>query len=141
MEQLLLWTLLLSLVCLSTSSHFRFGTISWSSITETYPCADGVSGPAAADTPCHFPFRHGNRAHAECTGHNKTVTAASTACDDTCSYPKDGDCDDGGVGSQYNFCSLGTDCTDCGSRSIVGGDGFYAGPTGWCATSSGFDST
>ena len=140
MEQHLTWILLLALVRLSTSSHFRFGTISWSTITETYPCADGVSGPAAVDTPCHFPFRHGNRAHAACTGHNKTVTATMT-CEDTCSYPKDGDCDDGGKNSKYSFCDLGTDCTDCGSRSIAGGDGFYAGPTGWCATSASFDST
>eukprot|EP00966_Prymnesium_polylepis_P325284 7381263-Prymnesium_polylepis.1 len=41
-----------------------------------------------------------------------------SACDcaDTCSYLADGICDDGGPGSQYNACALGTDCTDCSAR-------------------------
>ena len=29
---------------------------------------------------------------------------------------QNGYCDDGGPGSAYSFCSLGTDCTDCGVR-------------------------
>ncbi|MEC9391447.1 MAG: hypothetical protein VX944_15350 [Myxococcota bacterium] len=37
-------------------------------------------------------------------------------CDDTCVFPADGECDDGGVGSMWSFCDLGTDCTDCGPR-------------------------
>eukprot|EP00966_Prymnesium_polylepis_P116592 2694741-Prymnesium_polylepis.1 len=40
----------------------------------------------------------------------------SLCADDTCHYPADGLCDDGGPGSQYNACLLGTDCTDCGMR-------------------------
>ena len=28
----------------------------------------------------------------------------------------DGYCDDGGPGSDYSYCSLGTDCADCGVR-------------------------
>ena len=38
-------------------------------------------------------------------------------CENVCTYPADGYCDDGGVGSQYADCDLGTDCDDCGSRS------------------------
>lgn len=38
-------------------------------------------------------------------------------CSDTCQYAKDGACDDGGPGSDYSGCSLGTDCTDCGDRT------------------------
>ena len=38
-------------------------------------------------------------------------------CDNTCVFGSDGDCDDGGPGSNYDFCLLGTDCTDCGSRA------------------------
>jgi hypothetical protein len=34
-------------------------------------------------------------------------------CDNTCSHASDGDCDDGGPGSEYNLCTAGTDCTDC----------------------------
>lgn len=35
-------------------------------------------------------------------------------CTNTCSYSSDGDCDDGGPGSEYSSCSLGSDCVDCG---------------------------
>lgn len=41
---------------------------------------------------------------------------AQKACTNTCSYHGDGDCDDGGDGSSYSLCSLGTDCDDCGTR-------------------------
>jgi hypothetical protein len=39
-----------------------------------------------------------------------------TSCSDTCSDADDGYCDDGGPGSQFSICPLGTDCTDCGPR-------------------------
>lgn len=42
----------------------------------------------------------------------------SVANDDSCRGPiSDGDCDDGGPGSEFGACSCGTDFTDCGSRS------------------------
>ena len=44
------------------------------------------------------------------------LALAQICCEDTCSYPSDSDCDDGGPGSEYGSCSLGTDCTDCGAR-------------------------
>ena len=31
-----------------------------------------------------------------------------------CDYQNDGDCDDGGPGSDYAYCSCGTDPADCG---------------------------
>ena len=34
-------------------------------------------------------------------------------CDNTCKHPNDGDCDDGGFGSEYSACAAGTDCDDC----------------------------
>lgn len=37
-------------------------------------------------------------------------------CTNTCSSANDGDCDDGGPGAEYDVCSLGTDCGDCGER-------------------------
>ena len=40
----------------------------------------------------------------------------------TCRYAYDGDCDDGGRGSRYSYCSLGTDTADCGPRSPLHGD-------------------
>eukprot|EP00966_Prymnesium_polylepis_P175528 4062350-Prymnesium_polylepis.1 len=33
-------------------------------------------------------------------------------CTDTCQYPADGLCDDGGPGSTYGDCAPGTDCSD-----------------------------
>ena len=37
-------------------------------------------------------------------------------CSETCAYSDDGWCDDGGPGSDYALCPLGTDCIDCGPR-------------------------
>lgn len=42
---------------------------------------------------------------------------AFVACTNTCTYPNDGDCDDGGPNSDYSVCSFGTDCGDCGTRT------------------------
>ena len=42
-------------------------------------------------------------------------------CEDTCTgyefdVAGDDDCDDGGAGSDFALCDLGTDCSDCGNR-------------------------
>lgn len=37
-------------------------------------------------------------------------------CSNTCEFAFDGECDDGGAGSLYDFCPCNTDCADCGSR-------------------------
>jgi len=50
------------------------------------------------------------------------ATAASmnvSACTETCEWASDGDCDDGGLGTEYSSCAIGTDCTDCGMRQQV----------------------
>ncbi len=52
---------------------------------------------------------------------------STTLCDDSCFYAVDGICDDGGSNSDYNICSLGTDCTDCGTRTDADGDGVDSG--------------
>ena len=31
-------------------------------------------------------------------------------------YFSDNKCDDGGPGSEFEICTLGTDCSDCGGR-------------------------
>lgn len=38
-------------------------------------------------------------------------------CANTCAHAGDGDCDDGGIGSQFALCALGSDCGDCGPRA------------------------
>ena len=43
---------------------------------------------------------------------------ANGGCSDTCTYASDAYCDDGGPGSEYDWCALGTDCSDCGTRHM-----------------------
>ena len=38
------------------------------------------------------------------------------ACTETCNFASDGNCDDGGPGSEFFNCARGSDCTDCGVR-------------------------
>lgn len=42
---------------------------------------------------------------------------AGAVCGSTCATAGDGECDDGGLGSLYDVCDLGTDCADCGARA------------------------
>jgi len=65
--------------------------------------------------------------------HVQVVLNPDASCSDTCSHPSDGDCDDGGTGSEYAYCDLGTDCTDCGAREI-------AVPDGACSETCGYAS-
>eukprot|EP00966_Prymnesium_polylepis_P105270 2438016-Prymnesium_polylepis.1 len=44
--------------------------------------------------------------------------AAMNGCANDCAFAKDGDCDDGGIGSEFAHCDFGDDCTDCGLRSL-----------------------
>lgn len=39
-------------------------------------------------------------------------------CTNTCEFANDGTCDDGGTGSSFDICLLGTDCADCGARDV-----------------------
>ena len=48
------------------------------------------------------------------------AAASSTLCTDLCTrddYASDGECDDGGAGSEFSHCAFGTDCHDCGPRA------------------------
>ena len=42
-------------------------------------------------------------------------------CSELCAFSADGYCDDGGAGSFFSDCALGTDCSDCGLRGGSGG--------------------
>ncbi|MCB9595107.1 MAG: hypothetical protein H6719_20485 [Sandaracinaceae bacterium] len=63
---------------------------------------------------------------------------SSSLCTNTCIYAGDGECDDGGPGSDYALCALGSDCDDCGSRSggSTGSTGGTAGIGGSCTSAS-----
>lgn len=52
---------------------------------------------------------------------NEEPTNSDVLCDDSCVFAADGECDDGGMGSLDALCVIGTDCTDCGPRTIGGG--------------------
>ena len=45
-------------------------------------------------------------------GHNMTH-AEACRCHDSCASALDGVCDDGGLGSTFRLCALGSDCADC----------------------------
>ena len=51
-----------------------------------------------------------------CGWHLVASDGGAGCCSDTCDYPGDGECDDGGEGAVTGACSYGTDCTDCGTR-------------------------
>jgi len=53
-----------------------------------------------------------------CGGDDDTEGAG---CTNTCRFASDSDCDDGGPGSDFDLCDLGTDCDDCGPRGGGGG--------------------
>lgn len=62
-------------------------------------------------------------------GENGWLSAGAglgATCSDTCSDAFDGWCDDGGPGSDYSICGLGTDCGDCGPRGGFSGN-FWIG--------------
>jgi hypothetical protein len=41
---------------------------------------------------------------------------AGAGCSNECEFAGDGACDDGGPGAQFDLCTFGTDCNDCGAR-------------------------
>jgi len=45
-----------------------------------------------------------------------TCEGGGGGCTNDCISHDDGECDDGGPGSLYSICKLGTDCNDCGPR-------------------------
>ena len=51
---------------------------------------------------------------------NDSVVACTDACGYENAWVGDGYCDDGGPGSDFSVCALGTDCTDCGERVSQG---------------------
>jgi hypothetical protein len=44
--------------------------------------------------------------------HSPKSAGVAGGCD-TCGYANDGDCDDGGPGSEYSLCARHSDCNDC----------------------------
>ena len=72
------------------------------------PASQNSAGVAAGNTLTHVR-----------TLATRKLTHMGELCNDDCSYEDDGGCDDGGLGSEYQDCTRGTDCTDCGPRAAV----------------------
>jgi hypothetical protein len=49
-------------------------------------------------------------------GEEPNTPPVGTSCSNECLFAGDGACDDGGTGSEFDLCALGTDCDDCGPR-------------------------
>ena len=77
------------------------------------PAAPSSPAPAALKPP------------ATCT--DTCTVAGRTAKHTPTSLVTDGVCDDGGAGSTFSTCSLGTDCADCGSRHVTAARAAAAG--------------
>lgn len=45
-----------------------------------------------------------------------TTSLGGGTCSNECVLPYDGECDDGGPGSEWSICTAGSDCADCGPR-------------------------
>eukprot|EP00966_Prymnesium_polylepis_P121264 2802516-Prymnesium_polylepis.1 len=52
----------------------------------------------------------------ECVCQNDCEVCDDPECWYSSSHTFDGICDDGGIGSEFSRCSLGSDCDDCGPR-------------------------
>ena len=63
----------------------------------------------AGECPCNI------SANCDCMC-DPDCAAPDLLCEESCEYSMDGECDDGGPGSLFSVCALGTDCTDCGPR-------------------------
>ena len=62
----------------------------------------------------------------DCDGQDLNTYNSGPLCSNSCPVANNGNCNDGGVGSIDDSCALGTDCTDCGQRIDLDGDGFEA---------------
>ncbi|MFK8003779.1 MAG: hypothetical protein AB8H86_29725 [Polyangiales bacterium] len=84
---------------------------------------DGDGFVDCADNDCDAFCRNGPDAsfdigHVD-TGPGSLDSGPGGLCENTCQYASDGECDDGGEGSQYDVCAYGSDCVDCGPRSEI----------------------
>ena len=119
----------------ATGSSFNFNGEAWDYISLN------SSTMSSIDTRSWFLPRLANYT-CNASSSNTSNASSSIICTNTCNYASDSDCDDGGPGTEYNLCSPGTDCQDCGHL----GDVSCSEPTNesplchdrdestWCAT-------
>lgn len=49
-------------------------------------------------------------------------TLSATLCSNSCEYANNGQCDDGGPRAREDACPIGSDCADCGQRTLPAPD-------------------
>ena len=91
------------------------GTVVGSGLT----CGSGVLSWGCAAAVATVPASCGDTVGVltEQPGGSNSGSSSNSNSDSTCSHRSDGDCDDGGPGSNYDICPLGTDTEDCGPRN------------------------
>ena len=101
--------------------------------TNTGSCPD--SKPCKTTTGCCGACSTIDKCWAySCTDSAGNTYCSDAPCDEDCNNScqsiniNDGTCDDGGAGSAYSFCALGTDCADCGTRASSSGTGSTTPP-------------
>ncbi len=90
-----------------SSAWLSLALLSLSGCTDAGRCALGSPGCFCDNDTCQT----GTCVDGMCPG-------PEDICEESCfaSWSNDGTCDDGGEGSRYSVCNLGTDCMDCGGR-------------------------
>ena len=74
-------------------------------------CADCGPLPVQPSPPPPLPPWNPSICHNNCEG---SILGAQQT------YASNGICEDGGYGSEFSLCDLGTDCKDCGRRNLDG---------------------
>jgi hypothetical protein len=101
-----------------TCQHFKEEKVSWLvGIIELYqgPAGCANSGPTCTGLVCYF--NCGSSGSSSNSSRLLSDLPSNEGCSNTCSTSNDGVCDDGGPNYDWNICTLGTDCADCGTRS------------------------
>lgn len=96
------------------------------------PCIDAASQLDEADTLTLSGFRPSQEYGSNvCRAWDELeYPGCQEPCGNECVYANDGECDDGGEGSSYSDCTLGSDCSDCGPRPELPVPDFC--PQQWC---------
>ena len=70
---------------------------------------------------CGLPVMHRKTSSRACSiySFHYALLSMSILCSNSCNYADNGYCQDGGPSSSGNGCSFGTDCTDCGNRTVA----------------------
>lgn len=78
--------------------------------------ANGDCGEGLEPAVRTFPHQCGFESPAICCVAARPQT--EFACTNDCRWAGDGECDDGGEGADWDLCLLGSDCLDCGIRTV-----------------------